>query len=118
MRLPNRCPECRALTLDDECNGCTSAGRYCPRVGCGLAWYVRHGDDGMGECPAGDYTPEPSDLDATARAHAAGSGSHCLAGPDGTCQGCGVAMVECPDCHGIGYHLPDIMAPQCYTVRA
>lgn len=38
------------------------------------------------------------------RAHAAKSGAWCRDAGDGTCSGCGVALVECPACHGIGYH--------------
>jgi hypothetical protein len=36
--------------------------------------------------------------------HARAAGRLCRDGGDGCCEACGVSLVECPDCHGRGYH--------------
>ena len=38
--------------------------------------------------------------------HEATAGADCVDDGGGACVGCGVAMVECSDCGGIGYHRP------------
>lgn len=37
-------------------------------------------------------------------AHSHEAGRACTDGGDGTCSECGVALVECIECNGVGYH--------------
>lgn len=45
--------------------------------------------------------------DRARREHPASAGAACVEGKDGCCVLCGVAMVECPTCGGVGYHRDD-----------
>lgn len=61
---------------------------------------------------AGQATHSGSTLAATLTDHESAAGFACHEGPDGLCTGCGVEMMLCSVCRGVGYHRSGCEAAQ------
>lgn len=64
-----------------------------------------YGQSAWMACPAHAREAALDDAKVSTVDHAAEAGRACLDGGDGCCVECGVAMVRCECCGGVGYHV-------------